>query len=68
MREIDKNLHALEHNVVGLSPFDVGDKADAAPVMLVLRAVQPLRWRQTPKWIKLAHVFWLFKSGTSGLR
>ena len=46
MGQIDQNLHAFENDVVRLPAFDVGDEADAASVVLVLRAVKSLSRRQ----------------------
>ena len=38
VRQVDQNLDALQDDVVRLPAFDIGDKADAAGVVLVLRA------------------------------
>ena len=54
--EIDQNLDALEDDVVRLPALDVGDKSDAASVMLVLRAVKSLSRRQASKWVDFLHV------------
>ena len=51
MRQIDQDLDALQDDVVRLAALDAGDKADAASVMLVLRAVKPLSRRHSSKWI-----------------
>ena len=56
MRQVDQNLDALQDDVVRLPPLDVGDKADAASVMLVLRAVKSLSRRQSSKWVQFTHV------------
>ena len=45
MRQIDQNLDAFEHDVVRLPALDVGDKPDAASVVLVLGPVQALSRR-----------------------
>ena len=42
VRQVDQNLDALEDDIVRLLPLDVRDEADAASVMLVLRAVKSL--------------------------
>ena len=56
MGQVDQNLDALENDVVRLPALDAGDKADAASVVLVLRAVQPLsRWHAS-KWVQFPHV------------
>jgi hypothetical protein len=55
MSEIDQNLHALEHDVVRLSAFNIGDEPDAASIVLVLRAVQSLSRRQAVKWVNFLH-------------
>ena len=47
MVEIDQELQALADDLVGLCALDVGDKADAAGVMLVARVVETLFRRQT---------------------
>ncbi len=39
-----------------LLPFDVGDEADAAGVVLMLRIVEALRRRQALIWIVALHV------------
>jgi len=49
MVEIDQELEPLAYDMVGFLAFDVGDKADAARVMLVARIVKALFWRQTHK-------------------
>ena len=56
MRQIDQNLNALQDDVVRLPALDIGDKADAASVMLVLRAVKSLSRRQASKWVQFTHV------------
>ena len=43
MRQVDQDLNALQDDVVRLLALDVGDKADAAGVVLVARVVQSLR-------------------------
>ncbi len=45
MRQIDQDLDALQDDIVRLAALDVRDKADAASVVLVLRAVQSLSRR-----------------------
>ena len=47
MVEIDQKLQALADDLMGLGALDVGDKADAARVMLVARVVKTLFRRQT---------------------
>ena len=47
MVEIDEELQPLRDDRVGLGALDVGDKADAARVMLVARIVKTLFRRQT---------------------
>ena len=42
MIQVDQKLQTLTDDLVRLRPFDVGDKAHAARVMLVLRIVQTL--------------------------
>ena len=51
MRQVDQNLDALQDDVVRFAPLDIGDKPDAAPVVLMLRAVESLSGRQSSKWI-----------------
>ncbi len=41
--QVDQNLNALDDNVVRLLALDVGDKADAAGIVLVARVVKTLR-------------------------
>ena len=43
VRQIDQNLDALQNDVVRFLAVDVGDKADAAGVVLVGRIVKSLR-------------------------
>ena len=52
MRQIDQNLDALQDDIVRLPALDIGDKADAAGVVLVLRAVKSLSRRQASKWVE----------------
>ena len=47
MIQIDEKLQALADDLMGLGALDVGDKADAARVMLVARVVKTLFRRQT---------------------
>jgi hypothetical protein len=42
MGQIDKDLDALEDDIVRLFAFDIGHKADAAGIVLVLRPVKTL--------------------------
>ena len=56
MRQIDQNLDALEDDVVRFPPVDIGDKADAAAIVLMLRVIETLRGRQAQKWISFAHI------------
>jgi hypothetical protein len=53
MRQINEYLNALQDDIVGFLSFDVGDKSDAAVIMLLLRMVESLSVRQSPKWIRL---------------
>ena len=59
MHQILQNLDALGHNVVGLLALDIGYKANAAAVMLLLGAIETLRAWKTSKWICFLHVVWL---------
>ena len=56
VRQVDQDLDALEDDVVRFAPFDVGDEADAAGVVLMLRIVEALRRRQALIWIVVLHV------------
>ena len=47
MGEVDQNLDALAHDLVGAHALDAGDEADAAGIVLVARIVKSLRRRQT---------------------
>ncbi len=42
VRQVDQDLHALEHNVVGLVPGHIRHKADAAGIVLMHRVIEPL--------------------------
>ena len=55
MGQIDEDLHALLNDVVRLLPFDVGDKADTASIMLVCRVVQTLRGRRAGRMSVVVH-------------
>ena len=55
MREINQDLDALQDDVVRFATFDAGDKANAAAIVLIFRAVKALRRRQTAKWIFHIH-------------
>ena len=46
MREIDQDLDALQDDVVRFPSLNIGDKADTAAIVLMLRTIQPLRLRQ----------------------
>ena len=46
VRQIDEDLNALFDNVVGLLALDVGHKADAAGIVLLVRVVESLRLRE----------------------
>ena len=39
MRQVNKDLDALQHDIVRLAAFDIGDKAHTTSVMLVPRVV-----------------------------
>ena len=60
MVEIDQKLQAQPDDLMGLGALDVGDKADAASVMLVARVIKTLFRRQThhqtPTTIRSAHL------------
>ena len=56
VRQVDQDLNALQDDVVRLAALDIGDKADAAGVVLVLRAVEALSRRHASKWIQFAHL------------
>jgi hypothetical protein len=45
VRQVDQNLHAFENDVVRFPAFDIRDKADATPIVLVPRIVKTLRRR-----------------------
>ena len=46
MRQIDEDLDALEDDIVRLVAFDIGDEADAAVIVFILRMIQTLgRWQ-----------------------
>jgi hypothetical protein len=47
MVEIDQELETQPDDLMGLRALDIGDKADAAGVMLVTRVVKTLFRRQT---------------------
>ena len=47
MVEIDQKLQAQPDDLMGLGALDVGDKANAASVMLVARVIKTLFRRQT---------------------
>ncbi len=45
VRQVDQDLHALEHNVVGLLPGNIRDKPNAARIMLIMRVIETLGGR-----------------------
>jgi hypothetical protein len=53
MVKVDEDLQTLAHDGVAFSPLDMGDKANAAGVVFVVRVVQALgrrhRHRASPK-------------------
>ena len=56
MRQVDQDLNALQDDVVRFPPLDIGDKAHAAGIVLMLRVIETLRRRQASKWISFAHI------------
>ena len=44
MRQVDQDLNALDDDVVRFLALDVGDKANAAGIVLVARVVEALGW------------------------
>ncbi len=61
MRQINQDLDALQDDVVRFLPLDIGDKAHAAGVMLILGTVKPLSLRQTQKRICRLHFVAIFR-------
>jgi hypothetical protein len=47
MGEVDQDLDALAHDIVGAHTLDAGDKADTASIVLLAWIVKTLRRRQT---------------------
>ena len=45
MRQVDQDLNALEDDVVRFAPGNIGHKADAAGIVLMLRVIETLSRR-----------------------
>jgi hypothetical protein len=45
--QVDQNLDALQNDIVGFLTVDIGDKANAASIVLVGGVIEPLAGRKS---------------------